>query len=299
MDLKSIWEMQLCFTKNFIDPNKATKEEKIRYTKEMLLHLVAEVDEILNAIGDWKPHRLKKNLPLNKYAVAEEIVDAFKFLLNIAIVWGITPEFFYRVYTDKSWVVTERYEYERQAKQLRRCAVIDIDGVLTDYPDAMLQFLRRRGYNFNSLHEAKKELGGEYTLLKHEYREIEGEIPPKDGAKEFLQALQECGYSIVLMTSRPIEKYPQLELKTINWLKKHELPFSFLHFTDDKIRDIKMLKDVKFVVEDDAVIALQLAEEGYKVYWLNQRGMLLDGVDGLIEVKNLREVLEHEFGTRN
>jgi len=294
MDLKTIWEMQEIFTRNFIDPNSATRDEKIRYTKEMLLHLVAEVDEILNAIGDWKSHRLKKNLPLNKYAVAEEIVDAFKFLLNVAIVWGITPEFFYRVYTDKSWVVVERYEYEQRAKQLKRCAVIDIDGVLTEYPDTMLRFLRERGYNFNSLREAKRELGGEYVLLKHEYREVEGELPPKKGAKEFLETLCSRGYSVVLMSSRPTDMYPQLEAKTLNWLRKHELPFSLLHFTDDKIRDIEMLKDVSFVVEDDPVIAIQLAEEGYKVYWINNSRISVSGVDGLIEVQSFGEILDKE-----
>jgi len=297
--LDVIWHIQRDFTKNFIDLKNAPREERIKYTKEMLLHLVAEIDEILNAIGDWKPHRVKKNLPISKDAITEEIVDAFKFLLNVALVWDISPGEFFEVFVRKSRVVERRYQFESRVKKLANCAVIDIDGVLTKYPEAMLDFLKSKGYNFRSLHEAKNKLGKLYDELKHEYRTIEAEIPLKEGVAEAIRQLKDHGFSIVLMTTRPVDKYPYLEYKTIKYLENNGIHFDYIHFTNNKVRDIKMLKDVKFVVEDDLITALKLAEEGYKVYWVNNSGMIVGEFDGLIEVRELREVLEHEFGSGN
>jgi len=130
--LNKIWEIQERFTRNFIDPDKATVEEKIAYTKEILLHLVAEIDELLAATGKWKKHRLTNAVPTMS-GILEEGVDMLKFLINIFITFGIKPAEVYEEFKRKSLVVEERFKWEQVLYNLTpkdKVAAVDLDGVL-------------------------------------------------------------------------------------------------------------------------------------------------------------------------
>ena len=79
------------------------------------------------------------------------------------------------------------------------------------------------------------------------------------GAVEFLHVLRDRGYYIVLLTSRPFDKYRNLYLDTYMWLKSNDLEFDML-LNDSKKRDkiIKLTSNkdsrVKFLVDDDPKI---------------------------------------------
>jgi len=118
-NLQRIWEKQKSFQKNFFDPENISEEERIKLTKEYILSVHRELGEILNVIP-WKLHRANTK-EYNKEHVQEEIIDTFKFLLNICILQGLTPESFEELFYKKSEIVEKRYadEMGENSKQLK------------------------------------------------------------------------------------------------------------------------------------------------------------------------------------
>jgi len=118
-NLQQIWEKQKSFQLNFFDPENITEEERIKLTKEFILCAHRELSEILNETP-WKLHRSNKK-EYNKEHVQEEIIDTFKFLLNICILQEFTPESFEKLFYKKSEIVEKRYveEMSENNKQLK------------------------------------------------------------------------------------------------------------------------------------------------------------------------------------
>ena len=99
------------FQKHFFNPDSMTDEEKVRQTKENILSLHRELGEVLNEIP-WKTHRAnEQSYDLGK--IQEEIIDCFKFLLNVCIIWGMDDAKLYEVFMHKSKIVRERFEKEK------------------------------------------------------------------------------------------------------------------------------------------------------------------------------------------
>jgi len=106
-DMRFVWNRQAEFTSKFVDierlDDQKYREEK---TREYILHLYPEVGEILNAVN-YKVHRGTHEV--DEKAVKLEIVDCFKYLLNLMLVWGMSPEELFDLFNEKSDIVEERW----------------------------------------------------------------------------------------------------------------------------------------------------------------------------------------------
>lgn len=80
--------------------------------KDHILLLIKEVTEILDEIN-FKPHVQDKK-EINKTKIAEELVDTFKFLLNLMIIMNIKPQEFEKKYAEKHKIVEKRIKNERK-----------------------------------------------------------------------------------------------------------------------------------------------------------------------------------------
>jgi cell fate (sporulation/competence/biofilm development) regulator YmcA (YheA/YmcA/DUF963 family) len=109
-ELKKIFETQKNFQRHFYNPDKISHEDKIKYTKETILSVHGELSEILSTL-DWKTHR-REEKKFNEDETIEEIIDAFKYLLNLCVIWNIDVEKFINEFYRKSKIVDERYEKE-------------------------------------------------------------------------------------------------------------------------------------------------------------------------------------------
>ena len=108
-----MWTEQVDFQKNFFDPENMTEEEKIRFSKENILALHRELGEVLNEMP-WKLHRANsKEYDVDN--IHEELIDCFKFFMNMCIIWGMTPETFLEVFMKKSEIVRQRYTKEKDS----------------------------------------------------------------------------------------------------------------------------------------------------------------------------------------
>ena len=79
--------------------------------KEHMLLMIKEAAEILDEIN-FKPHVKNKKL-INKDRITEELVDTFKFLLNLMLIMGIEPFEFERKYAEKHKIIKKRLDENR------------------------------------------------------------------------------------------------------------------------------------------------------------------------------------------
>ncbi len=70
------------------------------YTKEYILAAVDELFEVLHEIN-WKVWK-KQRKQINIDKIREELIDVFHFLINLFILWGITPEMLEELYLKKN-----------------------------------------------------------------------------------------------------------------------------------------------------------------------------------------------------
>ena len=184
----------------------------------------------------------------------------------------------------------------------KKICYLDIDGVLNNYPECWLEFIRmkllpkdsRTEYILGDLNRAKHNIPyQEYKDLKWEYREsgYKETIPPNPDASRLTSDLRKLGYHIVIITSRPVKEHPSLFKQTINWLQKNKIEFDDLIFDEDKhIAVLKRYPHLIFGCEDHRYYANLVASWGYDMYLINNRynsGEILPNVhriDRLIEI---------------
>jgi dimeric dUTPase (all-alpha-NTP-PPase superfamily) len=245
--MKDIFEKQASFNKNFID-SSANLEAKQVFTKDVILHLSHELHEILDEIN-WKMHKSHtKDIDVSR--IKEEVIDSFKYLLNIAITWGITAEEFVEMFYSKSFVVEKRLEMEKSLSSLKasdKVCAFDIDGVLTDYPRCWVEYCcKRLGNDYlsgcTSPYKAKERLHryeNPVTLskMRHEYRSSglkAAQQPTQDNIAHIFECLRKLDYKIVLISARPFEKYPRIFLDTLRWLQSNNLEADAILFDKNK-----------------------------------------------------------------
>jgi hypothetical protein len=66
--------------------------------------------EVLNEIN-YKHH--KKEKVINEDKVKEELIDCQKYLMNLMILWKITPQEFIEIFNKKSDIVEARFLKEK------------------------------------------------------------------------------------------------------------------------------------------------------------------------------------------
>ena len=97
--LHEIWSSQKIFNQQFVDfKNDIQYKQKI--TKDYILHLMSEMDELLRTIN-WKLNS-KEEKKINFEHFEEEWIDMYKYWLSIGIIWGISPEDFEKAYWKKT-----------------------------------------------------------------------------------------------------------------------------------------------------------------------------------------------------
>jgi hypothetical protein len=307
-ELDRIWKDQEEFNRQLREP-PTTLEERVAQTKELALHHISETIEMVNAAGAWKSHR-RQVIPENRAHVREEIIDQFKYLISLAQVWSITPDEFLSDYWWKSMAVRQRFSEEWVNQIVGPSVVIDIDNVLADYIEGFCHFMERVGEGDRAEYirrirpyRIQEEIPSDlWKRLKHQFR-VEGwkrYLPVMPGAKEFLTWCRNQGYYVVLLTSRPIDRYPNLYMDTLYWLNTAGLPFDTVWWTQHKgeaLSERLDLSDVQFAVDDDFEFVTQFKDKGVRTYWLNRT--LVDPDVGVLTVRTLADVIqkeqEHEF----
>lgn len=181
-------------------------------------------------------------------------------------------------------------------------AVIDIDGVLNDYPKTQLNFFNKyyaKDFEVQSLGELKKILSyQQYCSFKEDYRnsDYKHDAEPKKYAKELLQYLEENDYLIYIITARKLFVNNQLE-RTITWLKKNKLRYDYIYCTQKKDFTIfEKFGKIDIVIEDNCDNIKNIAKiNGVGYYFIvNNSDNQLDNTKGIYKrVDSLKQILEY------
>ena len=133
-----------------------------------------------------------------------------------------------------------------------KTCTFDIDGIISDYPNCWLKYINiKASTSFTSKDVAKKTIGiDKYNYYKDLYRKssYKANLPINNGAIETIQQVWEKGYNIVIATSRPFERYPNLYKTTYNWLIRAGLSRFDLK---SKKSVIEELSNIEFHVDDE------------------------------------------------
>ena len=280
-ELNKIWQDQEDFNRNFLPAPEGDFNEQSRQTKEYALHLISEVDELLRA-SIWKFHRKNKLKP-NREQIKNELTDILKYLISLYITWEISPAEVIQDYWRKSMVVRQRYSEEFVSNLEGRIVLCDIDGVLADYYTGFLGWVI---FNYPNLESKCAEMIGSpvwlcarsmgvdeqvWQEIKHHFRTSKGKLllPAYPGAKEFLEYCRSKQYKIVLLTSRPIDVYPNIYTETLEWLKMKEIPFDFIWWASDKAEKV-LSEDIRpnivMAIDDDDKYIQKYDDMGIKSY---------------------------------
>ena len=175
---------------------------------------------------------------------------------------------------------------------------IDIDGVLNDYPRCWVKYANSvLDTNFEDLFELKSNVPyRRYNDVKSQYRKSghEETLPIKENAEILLDMLKDRDYFIIIMTARPINKYNESLVQTVNWLRKNKLQYDFLYFSDRKHLDIiEKFKNLEFMIEDNRAFANDVSAQGYRVFLVNNEYNYGKTNDGVIRVNSLLEILDY------
>ena len=180
---------------------------------------------------------------------------------------------------------------------MKKICVFDIDGVLNNYPVCWIEFINLKlNKNFNCLNEVKENLSfKKYKELKEDYR-LSGyklNIKVNEKACNKIKQLKKDGYIVIIISSRPIIKYPSLYNLTQEWLIKNDIKFDNLIFSIRKQYDILIqYPEMNFMVEDNRMIANILGKLGYKVYLISNKYNEGELENNVIKIKNFEEIQE-------
>ncbi len=316
--LDPIWKDQAEFNQHFFPPS-GTFEEQSRQTKEFVLCIMSELDELLRAIK-WKSHR-RTNVKPNVDQIRNELTDIWKYLISLALVWKVSPEDMLRDYWRKSMVCRQRYSEEFIQELTGSIVICDIDGVLADYYVGLLRWIAQKYPTLETRALAWVKNSGEmrpwlnaehlgvdeqrWQEIKHDFRVSRGKVglPCYPDSSRLLTRVKADGHKVVLLTSRPIEEYPNVYTDTLEWLHLHHIPFDFIWWSKDKGEKIleKGIRSlVQYVVDDDLNYARQMAKLGLKVYYVNQEVPSESGwgSSGVLHVHSLKQLMEVEYGNQ-
>ncbi|KKL53812.1 hypothetical protein LCGC14_2271690 [marine sediment metagenome] len=176
-----------------------------------------------------------------------------------------------------------------------KIVAIDLDGCLCVYPDAWVNYINQKTINnFTDLNQVKNKISfAEYKKLKQKYRTsgIKAKLPKITGATKLTKRLKKLGYTIIILTARPIYEIPEVFRDTLSWLKTNKIVYDLLFAASDKhIKILKYFPNINFIVEDNAAVANNIAKLGYKVFLLDNIYNQQKLIKGVKRIKKLSEV---------
>lgn len=281
-----VWSEQVGFNA-LLRTSPVAAEAEIEFIRDMVLNIFSEGDELLRTTS-WKKHRRARNSRApNREHRLEELVDMFKLWLTLVQSLGYSDEEVRQAFWRKSMVVRHRHSEEFVLRELDRPAVVvDIDNVICDYTTGFCTWIINRAPLFakaaQTIMAERRWFGkaadfgmseAEWQGFKHEFRSRGHKryLPTMPGAKPFLDRLRDAGYYIVLLTSRPIDRYPNIFTDTLFWLRDNDLTFDWVWWALDKkecLIENQAVKWIRFAVDDDPKYVEQFRHLGIMSYWM-------------------------------
>lgn len=131
-DLKAMLYAQRCLQETLgYDFDTMSDEHRVQYIRDMVLALTHEAHELLDTV-QWKPWATGYVGPvIDDLEFEKELADIFTFLLNLALVGGISANRFSYAYDQKNTVNQQRASGNYDGNWAQKRSIVD------DQPDTM------------------------------------------------------------------------------------------------------------------------------------------------------------------
>lgn len=258
--------------------------DPIGLTEHYVLALHREVDEILDEVP-WKTHRVYEDRNVIRDNILEEIADVTFFGMSLAVAHGATYDEWKEAMQAKLGVIEERWRQDHDPLPLNKVVLVDLDGVLCEYPGPFLDWVSDHCEDLGDLSAE------DWKVMKHAYRQsgAKRHLPEITENVRAVQALADNQYDIVILSKRPMHRYARIAGDTLYWLNQHNVPFRRLLFADDKSLAVAlagMADKIIFAVDDDPDNVDKLRDLGVKTYHLGK------DIAGMTDIKEVKEAYD-------
>lgn len=274
-----LWLAQRSYNDRIRREQIDAEDQRTYWSKQYLLGLVSEVDEVLNSMS-WKRHR-RQDPKLAQQNIGLEIADLLKYVISLAEIWDISPDRLVELALDKSDTLQRMLDMEQTPLPLSdaRYLICDLDGTIADWRQSFIRWATDRGVYFRRPDPEETlmldvDCGlpyDQYNELKQLF-ELEGGyanlIPYKDGV-ETVKAMQRDGVYLVVYTARPGQRLKQIWHETYFWLEKHGIRPDYLTIGAEArlIHTLSLWRRNDVVMfEDNPELMLRAANSGIPVF---------------------------------
>jgi len=250
------------------------------WTKQFLLGLVSEIDEVLREIN-WKRHRKNTIRHMVRENVLEEIVDLMKYVISIAQIWGFSQQALLEAMENKNKVLNFKLKMEFAPEHRhQRILITDIDQTLGDYQATFMQWAISGGYDIKGIkmpqtihidHDLEMEYP-QYSALKEKF-EATGQYAKLKIYPDTVESMKywhDLGYYIIVVTARPVEQFKRIFKDTMTWFSYHRIHMDELRMMGEGrvllACDLRKQENSVMLWEDDPLYIQRASNSGIPTY---------------------------------
>ena len=266
---------QADFSSLFFDASSLSSKQKEELLKTFVLSMHTETTGICEAV-DYKEHRLSSK-PADTQKILYKSVDAYRYILAILNLWGISASSFEMALAQKDDFLHYRHQLSQRKWTGQPIALFDMDDVLAEFRSSFCAFA-----SDESGHFIDPESDEYYSTREFKRLGINGDgyfksfidnhgfllLQRNEEYCSLLKHLKANGYWIQIVTARP-ESNLTAFYDTYSWLSRHDIDADAIAFTPEKfvwLSEQQYFTAGKyFAIDDSAKHAAEYAKHGVKV----------------------------------
>jgi hypothetical protein len=274
-DLHKALQRQNDFSSLFFDSNKLSVRQKQEMLKTLVLSLHSEATGICDAI-DYKEHRSTES-PVDPQKILYKSVDAYRYILAILNLWGITSSKFETALIQKDDFLHYRHKLSAKKWVGQPVVLFDMDDVIAEFRKSFCRYVTEQSGHFISTESSEyynvtefKKYGLNDEQYFKNFVDNHGFLSLERNEKyfSFMKRLQEMGFWIQIVTARQSSNLTCF-YDTYSWLSRHAVEVDGVAFTSEKFvwsSEQEFYSSGKyFAVDDSAKHAVEYAKHGVKV----------------------------------
>lgn len=263
------------FSSLFFDATSLTLEQKEELLKTFVLSMHTEATGICEAVN-YKEHRLSTK-PVDTQKILYKSVDAYRYILAILNLWGISASSFEMALAQKDDFLHYRHKMSQNRWNGQPVALFDMDDVLAEFRSSFCAYA-----SHESGHHIDPESDEYYNTREFKRLGINGEgyfksfidshgfllLQRNEEYCSLLRHLKTNGYWVQIVTARS-ESNLTAFYDTYSWLSRHDIAVDAIAFTPEKFAWLSeqqyFTTGKYFAIDDSAKHAAEYAKHGVKV----------------------------------
>ena len=266
---------QADFSSLFFDVNVLSSKQKEELLKTFVLSMHTEATGICEAVN-YKDHRLSSK-PADTQKILYKSVDAYRYILAILNLWGISASSFEMALAQKDDFLHYRHQLSQKKWSGQPVVLFDMDDVLAEFRKSFCAYATHESGHF-----IDPESDEYYNVREFKRHGVNGEIYFKnfidnhgflslernESYSSLLRHLKAKGYWVQIVTARPDSNLTAF-YDTYSWLSRHGIDADGIAFTPEKfvwLTDQAYYSTGNyFAVDDSAKHAAEYAKHGVTV----------------------------------